>query len=177
MISRYYQLSKQYYYFGMYNIFFPKLEYMNMLFQYEQVNITMYAWAPHGAKYKHVGDTMDQQDSDCEVEVIAFQSAYITSQVISHTSFQEFPIPLDICANSNSPRRYKYTASLQNRANTTEHHWNGTTITDYVPPILKTDDFITTHCKDITKNIKPVYNIGGIQHNHMMVAYHWYAVW
>jgi hypothetical protein len=32
---------------------------MNMLFQYEQVNITIYAWAQHGAKYKHIDDTMD----------------------------------------------------------------------------------------------------------------------
>jgi hypothetical protein len=43
---------------------------MNMLFQYKQVNMTMYAWAPHGAEYKHIGDTMDHEDSDCELEMI-----------------------------------------------------------------------------------------------------------
>jgi hypothetical protein len=59
---RYYQLRKPYYYFGMYNMFLPKLEYMNILFQYGQVNITMYAWAPLGAKYKHIGDTMGHED-------------------------------------------------------------------------------------------------------------------
>jgi hypothetical protein len=64
-----------------------KLEYMNMFFQYEQVNITIYAWAPHGAKYRHIGDTMGHEDLDCELEVISFQGAYIPSQVIDHTSF------------------------------------------------------------------------------------------
>jgi hypothetical protein len=143
----------------MYNTFLPKLGYMNMLFQYEQVNITMYAWPPHGATYKYIGDTTGQEDSDCELEVISFQGTYISSQVIDHTSFQEFPIPLNICANATSPVKYNYTALLQRRANRTEYHWDGTAITDYIPPILETDSFIMTHCKDITNNIKPLHNI------------------
>jgi hypothetical protein len=102
---------------------------------------------------------MDHEDSDCELEVISFQDAYIPSQVIDHTSFQEFPIPPHIHPNSTSPLRYNYTSLLQSTANRTECHWNGTAITDYIPPILKTDSFITTHCKNITNNIKPLYNI------------------
>jgi hypothetical protein len=115
----------------MYIMFLPKLEYMNMLFQCEHVNITMYTQAPHGAKYKHIGDTMDHEDSDCELEVISLQGAYIPSQVIDHISFQEFPIPLNIRVNSTSPLKYNYTALLQRRANRTEYHWTGTAITDY----------------------------------------------
>jgi hypothetical protein len=102
---------------------------------------------------------MGHEDSDCEIDVISFQGTYIPSQVIDHTSFQEFPIPLNIHANSISPLRYNYTALLQNRANGTKYHWNGTAITDFTPPILKTDGFIMIHCKDITNDIKPLYNI------------------
>jgi hypothetical protein len=90
--------------------------------------------------------------------VITFQGAYIPSQVIDHTSFQEFPIPLNICANSTSPLKYNYTALLQNRANRIEYYWNGIAVTDYIPPILKTNSFIMTHCKDITKNISEASN-------------------
>jgi hypothetical protein len=76
MSPKYYQLRKLYYYFSMYNTFLPKVEYMNMLFHYEQVNMTMYAWAPHGDKYRHIGDIVGHEDSDCELEVISSGCIY-----------------------------------------------------------------------------------------------------
>jgi hypothetical protein len=50
----------------------------------------MYAWATHGAKCKHIGETMGHEDSGHELEVISFQGVYISSQVMTILLFRNF---------------------------------------------------------------------------------------
>jgi hypothetical protein len=87
MSPRYYQLRKPYYYyFDMYNMFLLILEYMNMLFQYEQVNITMYACASHGDNM----ETVHHDNWDCELEVISFQGALYPPGSLTILLFRNF---------------------------------------------------------------------------------------